>query len=94
MGRRIRDRTGQRYGRLVCVRPAESARYARWHCRCDCGGTAIVRGDFLSNGWTQSCGCLRRENAREQGAKAWSRTRIAPPAYHFDALASAMRGQM
>ncbi len=29
-----------------------------WECLCDCGNTKIIRGFFLKNGETKSCGCL------------------------------------
>lgn len=91
MGRKCVDRTGHRYGRLVVLRPAPAERYMRWHCACDCGGTAIVRGDFLREGWTKSCGCLRRENAREQGRKYGGKNkREGALTYTFAALAECM----
>lgn len=50
---------GKRCGKLVVI--SESRRSANgtvfWSCACDCGNTAIVRGDRLRSGKTQSCGC-------------------------------------
>ena len=58
---RRRDITGQRFGKLIAIRPTEK-RYGRnviWECKCDCGNLAdVVVGNLLS-GNTQSCGCLR-----------------------------------
>lgn len=57
---------GQRFGRLVVIaraKPRRPSREAWWQCRCDCGGTAAVRGSDLRRGQTKSCGCLARELA-------------------------------
>ena len=36
-----------------------------WFCQCDCGNTKIVSRSYLVDGVTRSCGCLRKELARE-----------------------------
>ena len=56
-----------RSGRLLVVGRAESIRqggrscYSAWECKCDCGSIVTVRGAYLRNGKTKSCGCLQRE---------------------------------
>ena len=68
---RLKDRTGDRYGRLVVVRRAENKnRMVHWECVCDCGNTTVVRGSNLQNG-TKSCGCLARESSR-RNAVDWT----------------------
>ena len=71
------DMTGQRYGRLVCVRRSVSdgAGRARWLCRCDCGGERIVYRQLLISGDTKSCGCLRAELARANGLRSRGKRR-------------------
>lgn len=32
---------------------------SKWLCRCDCGGTIVVRRTALNSGNTKSCGCIR-----------------------------------
>ena len=69
-GRRI-DITGQRFGRLIAVRPTDK-RYRTniiWECKCDCGNTTYVAAAHLRSGTTASCGCLRADHAREAGKK-------------------------
>lgn len=63
---------GKTYGRLTVIERAESNRYGgvRWLCRCDCGNDAIVLGDLLRRGTTQSCGCLRSESIAK-ATEAW-----------------------
>lgn len=58
-----KDITEQRFGRLVALGPVgRTARgQPQWLCRCDCGNTTIAEGKNLRFGFTQSCGCLRRE---------------------------------
>lgn len=64
----IVDLTGQRFGRLVAIRPTGKRRqgFVEWECKCDCGNTAYVAGAMLSCGNTSSCGCLRKEIATQK----------------------------
>lgn len=71
MGKFI-DLTGQRFGRLVAVRPNREKKYLRWECECDCGGTTITVGSKLTSGHTQSCGCLQRERTSEACKKDYT----------------------
>ena len=59
------DLTGQRFGRLVVIGYADTAKgMARWECLCDCGNKTIVYGNNLRRGYTQSCGCYRHESEK------------------------------
>lgn len=54
--------TGQRFGKLVVINPAENVgRRTAWRCRCDCGREITVTTSHLREGHTTSCGC--RPNA-------------------------------
>ena len=61
---------GQRYGRLVVQHfvgmGMHSHHGAYWCCLCDCGIPRIARGDKMTHGDLQSCGCLRSETSREK----------------------------
>ncbi len=60
------DMAGQRFGRLLVLHAAESRDgRAYWTCSCDCGREAVVRGKYLRNGRTRSCGCLHRQMTSE-----------------------------
>ncbi len=62
MARKPRDLVGQRFGRLVVVRQEiVDGRIVGQFCRCDCGGTKVVRTGSLSSGTIRSCGCLQIE---------------------------------
>lgn len=63
----MRDLTGRRFGRLVALRPtgeraADGCYY--WLCRCDCGNMSAVRSNKLLQGYTQSCGCYKKERLK------------------------------
>jgi len=61
------DITGQRFGRLVVLSDTgkKSGIHTIWLCQCDCGKLVEVRGSDLRSGDTKSCGCLRKEIAKE-----------------------------
>lgn len=61
-----KDLTGQRFGRLVVVGPAEPrCQKATWKCVCDCGNTTESISNNLLRGRSTSCGCYRRERTIE-----------------------------
>lgn len=57
---RFVDLTGQRFGRLVAVRPSGSRPRGGtiWRLACDCGNVVDVDGANIRYGRTKSCGCL------------------------------------
>ena len=46
---KFRDRTGERYGRLLVVEHAGKNEKGKhlWKCKCDCGNQKIVSSDNL-----------------------------------------------
>lgn len=65
---RIKDLSGQRFGRLTAIRRLEEkvgTSYA-WLCRCDCGKETKVSAHALLSGGTKSCGCGKIEALRNQ----------------------------
>jgi hypothetical protein len=63
------DLTGQRFGRLVVIERtgASNRRGVYWLCKCDCGIEKEILAINLKQGSTKSCGCFRREMARNLG---------------------------
>lgn len=52
------DLTGQKYGRLEVLAPAENiGTHTAWLCRCDCGQETVVATARLRDGRRTSCGC-------------------------------------
>ena len=63
---------GQKFGKLTAIRevtPIQSARgpLRAWLCHCTCGREVIVRQKNLVGKVTRSCGCLRKEKAKNRG---------------------------
>lgn len=55
------DLTGQRYGRLTVLAPAENVGgRTAWLCRCDCGKEVVEKTVHLRSGHVKSCGCIGR----------------------------------
>ncbi len=53
------DLTGQRFGRLTVLAPAENiGSKTAWRCRCDCGREVRVKTYSLRSGRTTNCGCV------------------------------------
>lgn len=71
MSRRINDISGQRFGRLIAVKP--DGRYKsgniRWLCRCDCGSYTHTSVSALKNGESMSCGCYASERMTKLNTK-------------------------
>jgi len=56
---RVKDITGNRYGRLIVTGQIDSLiSCARWTCLCDCGNTHEAYGHQLRQRSVKSCGCL------------------------------------
>ena len=55
---RFLDLTKQQFGRLTVE---EYVGDSAWLCRCECGEEVLVQSGNLTNGGTESCGCLWRE---------------------------------
>ena len=72
------DITGERFGRLVALRPVDKKDNAgvRWFCICDCGATVTVNGCALRYGRNRSCGCLLGNTSVEIGRRKKEKSRI------------------
>ncbi|CAB1242818.1 conserved hypothetical protein [Clostridiaceae bacterium BL-3] len=57
---KIKDLTGQRFGKLVVLEQAGVDKYQNslWKCKCDCGNIIVTRRESLTSGSTRSCGCM------------------------------------
>lgn len=55
----LKDLCGNRYGKLIVQKEVERRNgYRHWLCRCECGSTIEVYHGNLTNGHTNSCGCI------------------------------------
>lgn len=55
------DLVGKKFGRLVVIKETIYKGLRAWACQCDCGEKTIVTTSNLTNGHTNSCGCIKRE---------------------------------
>lgn len=78
---RIKDMTGQRFGRLTAVKFVELRAQARWLCQCDCGNQTIVLGGQLRSGMTRSCGCLHSESVARRNIENRTHGMFGTPEY-------------
>lgn len=77
---KIKDISGQKFGRLTAIRRAGAniSGQAMWECLCECGKTHVTCGATLRNGTVVSCGCYNREAS---GKRAFVHGRSAHPLY-------------
>lgn len=69
---RVKDLTGQRYGRLVVLYRSDNKtrKIVHWHCQCDCGNECDVARNNLRSGCTTSCGCYAKEQTSIRSRKS------------------------
>lgn len=60
------DLTGKTFGRLTAIEPIRYQGRIKWRCQCSCGNLCEVDGANLRSGKSLSCGCLRKESARNK----------------------------
>lgn len=69
MGKLI-DLTGKRFGRLIVIKKIGRVGHdTAWECKCDCGNLHNARSGDLKCGNVSSCGCLRKEVAKNKQYK-------------------------
>lgn len=64
VGGRVKDLTGDTFGRLTVLSLISKTGGARWSCLCSCGSLCEASSQSLVAGDAQSCGCLRLERVR------------------------------
>ena len=71
MGAKLKDLTGNVYGRLTVLRRGDYDRWGNilWVCRCECGTNKSINGGSLRSGNSQSCGCLNKELTSDRNIK-------------------------
>ena len=65
MGRKVKDRIGEQFGKWAVVAFSHTKKYTTWNdsyweCECSCGNTSTVSIRELKKGKTKSCGCNRK----------------------------------
>jgi hypothetical protein len=68
----ILNLVGQKFGRLVVIKPTDkrSHKGVVWYCLCNCGNNVFVISSRLRDRSKRSCGCLAEETRKKNGKKA------------------------
>ena len=96
---RIRDLTGQRWGKLTILSYSHSrlapgkrkSTQAVWNVRCDCGTEKKVVGNYITAGKTptRSCGCMMREGLKADKRKPLHHAEYTKLYWHYKQAAKA-----
>lgn len=85
---KIRDLTGQKFGKLTAISPTDkrtSGGNVIWRCKCDCGNACYASSCDLHSGNTKSCGCdMGRSPVDLTGKKFGLITAIEPTDKRMD----------
>ena len=80
MGRKIKDRTGEQFGKWTIKEFSHTTKKAYgnttyWVCECSCGNAGVVSTKNLTSGKSTSCGCSRGYRVHSMSAtvtyKSW-----------------------
>lgn len=68
---KFQDLSGQKFNHLTVIEHAGRNHIGKhiYLCKCDCGNTAILRGEDIKSGNTKSCGCVRRQMTIDKNFK-------------------------
>lgn len=67
---KFEDITGKVYSRLTVISQADNLKdRTAWNCKCSCGNEVVIRGSYLKNGKSTSCGCFQKQAARNKMLK-------------------------
>lgn len=67
--KKLIDLTGMVFGRLTVLSISQRKPDIIWKCKCECGNIVDVKGEYLRNGDTKSCGCLKTDKLHQRNLK-------------------------
>lgn len=70
---RMKDETGNVYGKWTVTSRAKSKGGAQWNCRCECGTESVISGRDLRAKATTSCGC---ENVTDEVGNVYGKLTV------------------
>ena len=78
MPNKIRDLTGQVFGKLTVVSLAGNNKWGSrtWLCKCECGNEKTVVSDNLIRGSTKSCGCSSRNQIKDLSGQTFGKLTV------------------
>ena len=63
----FKDISGQKFGKLMALKPVNRGRRLKWQCKCDCGKPYQALGTSLRGGESKSCGNCRYSKGYDRG---------------------------
>lgn len=71
-----KDYSGQRFGKLLAIRPVGKAknRNILWECKCDCGNICVISQSNLINQGKQCSECSQKQRAKSSVTHGMSKT--------------------
>lgn len=70
VGKKIKDLTGQTFGKLTVTRGEYLYQKDYVECSCECGGTKKARVSSLLHKQTKSCGCIRQGGSKAKSERS------------------------
>lgn len=83
---KIKDLSGQRFGKLVVQNIVKNRGHTSWLCKCDCGKSKIILSTNLMQGYTKSCGCLNIDFINNKRFGRWLVVKLVGRNKHQGAL--------
>ena len=76
---KMKDLTGQVFGKLTvieCAGKLDGRRY-HWLCRCECGNEKVILGASLASGNTKSCGCGKYDGLKQYNQEQSDKNKLS-----------------
>lgn len=67
---KVVDITGQKFGKLIALKPVLDNNVWKWDCLCECDRHTLVPGSYLRSGNTKSCGLCNHKSFGEEKIEA------------------------
>lgn len=76
---KMKDLTGQKFGKLTvieCAGKIDGRRY-HWLCKCDCGNEKVLPAGSLTSGNTKSCGCGKYDGIKKYNQEQSEKNKLS-----------------
>jgi len=74
----MKDLIGKKFGKLIVLskvdKPVNAKSYGSyWLCLCNCGNKKVIKGKYLLNGHSKTCGCEKGRKRKDISGKRFGR---------------------